>query len=640
MDYYYNRGEVMPFQDIRRLETEVFQVILDDEVGQIDRDLRRLRAQEQEGFQRELDIVKAGGPARAGPTQISPEKARLRRRIEELERERAEIIAVRNSKDIERGKGPFLWDIEFAEVFQHKGGFDIVIGNPPYVRSETIAPANMLASEVTDAVKRQYKEQLQRSVHAQWGTEVSVSGQADLYVYFYIHGLALLRQKGIFCFITSNAWLDVDYGADLQDFLLTHAEIVDIYDNHAKRSFARSAVNTVIILFRRPRDGTDLAQHFARFVAFKRSFEEVLTADNIRLIEEAASIYWCDEFRVYPATQAELWQMGLDSKAEARQRMDLGFGHGQYEGNKWGGKYLRAPDIFFTVLRKAGHKIIPLGKTGLVRYPIKTGINEFFYVTDKIVRSFGIERDFLLPVVKSPKDFSGLSLRQQDVKVQLFSCELSRNELTNAGKKGALSYIAWGETQVTKARQKTSAGVPWPRVPSVAGRKQWYSIGNIGSADVVCNRFFDRRFFFGFSEFPVVEDQTFYGLIFNQTYEAFRLPQIALLNSTLSYLFVELLGRVALGQGVLQYARYDMERLSVIDATAFDETARRRLVEALETLADRPILPIFKEVLQQDRRTLDAIIFEVIGLSSSEIEEVYRSVVALVQDRISKADSM
>jgi hypothetical protein len=61
---------------------------------------------------------------------------------------------------------------------------------------------------------------------------------------------------------------------------------------------------------------------------------------------------------------------------------------------------------------------------------------------------------------------------------------------------GALSYIQWGQRQVTKARQKTPAGIAWPEVPSVSGRKQWYTIDDIGAADVICNRFFDRRFLF------------------------------------------------------------------------------------------------------------------------------------------------
>src|SRR3972149_4067477 len=48
---------------------------------------------------------------------------------------------------------PFIWDIDFAEIFGEKGGFDVVIGNPPYVRQEKIAPPNKLKSEITNEEK-------------------------------------------------------------------------------------------------------------------------------------------------------------------------------------------------------------------------------------------------------------------------------------------------------------------------------------------------------------------------------------------------------------------------------------------------------------------------------------------------------
>ena len=57
----------------------------------------------------------------------------------------------------------------------------------------------------------------------------------DLYIYFYFHGLSLLNPKGTFCFITSNSWLDVGYGKDLQEFTLKHCHIKQIIDNEVRR---------------------------------------------------------------------------------------------------------------------------------------------------------------------------------------------------------------------------------------------------------------------------------------------------------------------------------------------------------------------------------------------------------------------
>jgi hypothetical protein len=312
----------------------------------------------------------------------------------------------------------------------------------------------------------------------------------------------------------------------------------------------------------------------------------------------------------------------------------------QYTSNKWGGKYLRAPDIYWTILEKAGKRIVSLGDIGHVRYPIKTGINEFFYVDDAKIKEFGIEKEYLLPVVKSPKDFEYLRLKKENIKVQLFCCDLSLSDLRQQGKMGALSYIEWGQHQVTKSRQKTSAGIAWPDVPSVSGRRQWYAIDNIGPTDIICNRFFDRRFFFGFSDFSVIEDQTFYGLTLDAKYKARKIGQIALLNSTISYLFIETLGRAGLGLGVLQYARVDMEKLLTLDIFAFEPPMLERLIRAFGDLSERPLMTIFDETSQKDRRVLDSIIFEALGIDSRQIDILYQSLLDLVKKRMSKADSL
>jgi hypothetical protein len=52
----------------------------------------------------------------------------------------------------------------------------------------------------------------------------------------------------------------------------------------------------------------------------------------------------------------------------------------EYVGGKWGGLYLRPPDIYFRVLEKAGDKLVRLSEVAEVRFGIKTGANDFFYL--------------------------------------------------------------------------------------------------------------------------------------------------------------------------------------------------------------------------------------------------------------------
>jgi type I restriction-modification system DNA methylase subunit len=96
------------------------------------------------------------------------------------------------------GEKAFDWHTEFADVMQ-TGGFDVVIGNPPYVRQELL-----------DKTHKAYYVQQFRSVG---------NGTADLYVYFYERALRLLKPNGYLGYITPNKFIKAGYGKNLRGYL-------------------------------------------------------------------------------------------------------------------------------------------------------------------------------------------------------------------------------------------------------------------------------------------------------------------------------------------------------------------------------------------------------------------------------------
>ena len=108
-----------------------------------------------------------------------------------------------------RKVNPFNWDIEFPQIMA-SGGFDVVIGNPPYVRQETLKDQ-----------KRYFKKYYQ-----------VYHGIADLYSYFIERGVSLLKEGGEFCYIVSNKWLRANYGKSLRDWMKEQCieEIVNFGD--------------------------------------------------------------------------------------------------------------------------------------------------------------------------------------------------------------------------------------------------------------------------------------------------------------------------------------------------------------------------------------------------------------------------
>lgn len=104
----------------------------------------------------------------------------------------------------------FDWEREFAGILQ-RGGFDVVVGNPPYVRQET------LGHEFKEYAKQHY---------------AVYHGVADLYTYFIEKGVSLLRPGGVFGYIVANKWLRANYGKPLRRWLKERRieEIVDFGD--------------------------------------------------------------------------------------------------------------------------------------------------------------------------------------------------------------------------------------------------------------------------------------------------------------------------------------------------------------------------------------------------------------------------
>ncbi len=129
------------------------------------------------------------------------------------------------------------WELAFPNVWQNwlsvepRGGFDAVIGNPPYVRQEQI-------KDLKPALKKVYQ---------------TFDGMADLYVYFYELGLRLLRPGGRLSYVVTNKWLRAGYAEELRGLLSSKAWLEAIADfGHAKSFFPAADVFPCVIVARRP----------------------------------------------------------------------------------------------------------------------------------------------------------------------------------------------------------------------------------------------------------------------------------------------------------------------------------------------------------------------------------------------------
>jgi adenine-specific DNA-methyltransferase len=114
-------------------------------------------------------------------------------------------------------------------MFGLQRGFDVVLGNPPYVRHEGIKEQKEAFSKIYDCY----------------------TGTADLYVYFYERSVRLLKLGGVLAFITSNKWYRANYGTKLREWMNGNTLLKRIIDFGDEPIFTALAYPTIVIAIRR-----------------------------------------------------------------------------------------------------------------------------------------------------------------------------------------------------------------------------------------------------------------------------------------------------------------------------------------------------------------------------------------------------
>ncbi|MEM0368942.1 MAG: N-6 DNA methylase [Desulfurococcaceae archaeon] len=563
--------------------------------------------------------------------------------------------------------------------------FDAVVMNPPYTRQEEME--DLLAGE---------KEKAYRTCINDWKSmsrypkerEPRLSKRASIYVYFFIHGGRLLREGGRMGFITSNSWLDVDYGYDLQRFFLENFKVVAVIESKVERWFEDADINTAITILERCSDQKERDDNLVKFVQLKKPLSELIPPAKdekerwssveklVKLIENVNHYFEDDKIRIYVKKQRELWDEGFNEET------------GEYEGTKWG-KYLRAPPIFFKILEKGKNILVPLKEVAEVRFGIKTGANEFFYLTEEEITSrWGIEKEFWMHpvtldewlkirpyipdedvwvdkngeyfkqsqyskqyrpeevlidgnviwvpnyVIKSPRECKSILVNPKDLKYRVLLIHKDKPELRGTR---VLKYIEWGEAQ------------GFHRRPTCESRQRWYDLSEV-IGDLLCMMSINDRHIFWYNVPRCCIDARLYGI--NIKDKEFIGVLSGILNSTIFTLFIELWGRVNLGQGALDVKVYEYSQIPIINPSKLNMELRKRLLEVFSKMGGREIGSVFEEIgadspegvsldkVKPDRRELDKIVMgEILGLSEEEQLEVYRAVVDLVRSRLERARS-
>jgi len=517
--------------------------------------------------------------------------------------------------------------------YPHPGLVQAVVGNPPYTRQEEIARITGDPDYKKDIIESALLNGEFNEIKL-----AKISKRAGIHAYFFVHGYKFLDEGGRFGFVVVNSWLDVGYGAGLQEFFLKHYKILAILESKVERWFADADVNTCIVILEKCADETTRMNNPARFVYIKKKLGELIPPAGegrekelyrfkaIKKIVETVlahdSGYENDDYRIYTVKQADLWQEGINDA-------------GEFVGAKWG-RYLRAPDIYFRIMEKCKDKLVPLKEIADVRFGIKTGANEFFYLTEDEIKEWGIEQEFWMHqgeneewvpnyVIKSPQECKTIMVRPEDLKYRVLMCHKSKAELAGTN---MLKYIKWGEK------------LGFHKRPTCSSRELWYDLGLRIPAIINTNY--------------LINDvaKCFIGKVWaSDNFQELRtdLHIAPFLNSTLFWLFQNLTGRTNFGGGLLKIQTYEFEKLPVLKKDLYSS----ELDILLKTISKRNVLSVYKEFsakepseinlnkILPDRRLLDKFIMgNILSLSDEEQLEVYKAIIDLVSSRLGRAKSL
>lgn len=497
-------------------------------------------------------------------------KDNIKKQIEQLEwelieatlKEQNKTSALKKLEEFKRSntKPFFLWKLNFADVFEEKGGFDVVIANPPYLEARS--------PEFSD----QIKEEAQRGLTSRWLSDASyITRGADLLIYFFELGIYLLSQKGTQVFLTQNSWLDTDYGKKFQTFLLKNTDVKFIIDSDFKYFDSKLGpnINTVISVFTGKDSNEDGSMVFARY---HENFEKVSSLD----LESVDS-----------STQADIKKF-----AHSDQLL---------RNFKWGTLLSASNTVLhlISILEKKGKR---LGQLPDYQLSIGQGLNlrKSFEVEEKILTTFPFLSGKLIPFMTT-EDGAPFVL-DKTKKFIIDGSKLNPEQIQKLKK---------SDIEVFHASFKTRPALILPR-----GVTRHYCAVNAISA---------------FSSSGVdIYDNT--GNLSNEA----LLNLWLFLNSSLAWLIREITGRKSLGGGLLKAEATDLKDLPLF----FDFKKSKDIERIYKDIKKRKTLKTLEEIDSEEHKEIDQIVFDFLGLTEKEREDVCLELKRLVSGRANKATAI
>ena len=441
--------------------------------------------------------------------------------------------------------------------------FDAVVANPPYLRSQH-----------QDDLDPQYKTQLFGVVLREHGIEAP--SKTDLFAFFAYHAHPFLKVGGRLAFVTSSSWLTADYGYRLQRFLLEKFKLVAVIASDAESFFTQVQQNTVLFVAEKREPETQPgSDELVRFATLKRPIRETC---------KPGSQYWASieslVDRIEAATDSgEDTTLRITCVSAASELTAL---QSQATPRNWS-TYLRAPIQYWHMLEADPGAFVDLGELAEVHLGYKSLQNQFYYVKEDTIQTYGIEDQYLQPIFRLG-DTDAEKFRQSDnTDTYVFVCDSSMADIRGTG---ARRYIETMRGRPAASRKQTTGERTIEQALEKQSGATWYA------PKAVLNRshVWLRKAFHGTYAPLVFEDPQVLDQRCNYVNPRGRLQWTelgAMLTSSVLALSVEAEGSARMGAGALELATKKLARIRVPDIRDLSPGQRERLVQLASTVWDR-----------------------------------------------------
>ena len=581
---------------------------------------------------------------------------------------------------------------------------DAIVGNPPYIRQE----------KITEYYGKNYKTLLQETVKKD-APHTELSGRSDILCYFFTHAFALLEDNGYIGLLTSSNWLDTAYGFDLQKFLLENFEIVAVFESNCEPWFTGARVTTAATILRKQPDSAKRDANNVKFVWLKKPIADFVeyskgdederraTFEQIRehienLKEEEENETW----RVRVVNQAELFQAGClsfdvqaeDEDDEANEIKSAGavkpmqtsflntaeqpalqmFSENPnsksrnlksgYKGYKWG-IYLRAPEIFSTLLKRGGASFVPLGQIAEVRFGVKSGCDAFFFPRDVTAEKLAenltdrefkdrygiskkettkirivhagdksvhlIEAKYLEPEIHGLMDIKTVEIKSEELEqsIILLPTLFPKND------KYARRYVDWGEREKFHTRTTCKSRANENRA--------WFDLTGRRRGKIIWAKLHQYRHIVGYNSQEISCNCNLYDVFPIENVKVEILCSI--LNSTVIALAKFIFGSQMGREGNQVTETFDVKMMLIPNPQTVSPSISKTLISVFDSMRQRRALSLVDvdstdeenwtgELALADRQALDDAVLELVGVSDAAErlilrDELYREITKL-----------